>query len=250
MKKLVDNKGFWIGSIVLLIIMGILVCFMNKEFKETYLFSDGVSLEELENIGSGLLFQIKNRDIKCDTVKLEVYKDGTYKYYDTNLNGSLEEVNEVDYRYADPMVGTYQYDITKIFNSIKRPSDKTYVINTGKNEEYYTDINNKFLKEFLDSINVNLDLCIKVEIPEEYYKIENIVDTSKEIEDFLCLDSLEEIYKDRSYTYYLDCFNKSEYVIVSYKNGEKENIKQAFKRGYIKVSDLDKFNIKYIKEKN
>ncbi len=246
MKKFVDNKLFWWGALVLLIIIGVILCFMNKNFKDTYLFLDGVNLEDLENINNGLLLEIKNRSIKCDAVKLEVYIDGTYKYYDTNLNGSNEEVNETDYRYDDPLVGRYDYDITKIFKGIKRPSDKTYIITTGKNEEYYTDIENKALKEFLDSINVNLDLCISVQVPEEYYKVKSIVYNSKENKNS-CLEALEEIYKDDNYTYYLKCL-KSEDIMVTYENGKTEDIKKAFKRGYIKVSDLDRFDIDYIKE--
>ena len=241
MKKLVESKLFWLVALLLLLFMILLLCFMNKEFKDTYLFLNDVKIEEFENVNNGLIFQIKNRNINCDTVKLEVYIDGTYKYYDTNLNGSNEEVNETDYR--------YDYDLAKIFKEIKRPSDKTYIITTGKNEEYYTDIENKALKEFLDSINVNLDLCISAQVPEEYYKVKSIVDTSKEIKDFGCLEALEEIYKDDNYTYYLGCL-KSEYIIVTYVNGKTEDIKKALERGYVKVSDLDRFDIDYIKEAN
>ena len=74
----------------------------------------------------------------------------------------------------------------------------------------------------------------------------NIIDTSLEIKDFSCDSALEKIYEDDKYTYYLNCI-KSEYIIVKYDNKEV-NIISALENGIISISDLDKFNIKYIIE--
>jgi hypothetical protein len=41
---------------------------------------------------------------------------------------------------------------------------------------------------------------------------------------------------------------KSQYVIVEYTNGIEETIKQALKNGHIKIADLDKYNIYYLKK--
>ena len=38
------------------------------------------------------------------------------------------------------------------------------------------------------------------------------------------------------------------YVIVTYKNGVKENVKDAIKNKRIDISYLDEYEIKYIKE--
>ena len=50
MKKLVESKLFWLVAFLLLIFMVLLLCFMNKEFKDTYLFLNDVKIEEHINI--------------------------------------------------------------------------------------------------------------------------------------------------------------------------------------------------------
>lgn len=74
-----------------------------------------------------------------------------------------------------------------------------------------------------------------------------IIDTSKEIENFACEQQLEEIFEDANYIYYLPCM-KSQYIEVRYSNGNKENIIAALGQGHIDISVLDKFNIEYIKK--
>ncbi len=74
------------------------------------------------------------------------------------------------------------------------------------------------------------------------YKIE---DTSLKDKDFACSLALEEIYSDENNTYYLPCV-KSSKIIVTYKDGTKENIKDALTKGNIAITDLNKFNIKYL----
>jgi len=76
--------------------------------------------------------------------------------------------------------------------------------------------------------------------------IESIVDTSIGT-DLGFPTALEEIYEDDEYTYYLG-YIKSSVIIVTYTNGEKENIKEALSKGNIKIKDLDEHNISYIKE--
>ena len=74
------------------------------------------------------------------------------------------------------------------------------------------------------------------------YKIE---DTSLKDKDFSCPLSLEEIYRDENNTYYLPCI-KSSKIIVTYKDGTQENIKDALAKGNIVITDLNKFNIIYL----
>lgn len=75
-----------------------------------------------------------------------------------------------------------------------------------------------------------------------------IVDKTKNMEDFACDDALEEIYEDENYIYYLPCI-KSRYIEVRYKSLRRENIISALANGNISIGDLDKFDIYYIKEK-
>lgn len=80
---------------------------------------------------------------------------------------------------------------------------------------------------------------------ESNYKI---VDTSKDIDCFACNQVLEEIYRDDKYIYYLPC-EKSKYIKVIYnENNYQESLKSSLKEGYIHISELDKFDIEYIKK--
>lgn len=83
---------------------------------------------------------------------------------------------------------------------------------------------------------------------DEYSKEKNntieIIDLTKNNSDISCLNE-EEFYKDETYIYYLPC--NSKYISVIY-NEEKFDIKTALTNKIIKLTDLDKYNIKYIKK--
>ncbi len=75
-----------------------------------------------------------------------------------------------------------------------------------------------------------------------------IIDESMNIKDFICAEALEEIYRDDEYIYFLSCL-KSEYIKVNYSPAHfSENITTALKEGRVKISDLDRFKIDYIKK--
>lgn len=73
-----------------------------------------------------------------------------------------------------------------------------------------------------------------------------IVDTTKEIKNFSCAGALEGIYEDDKYEYFLSCM-KSQYIEVRYNGGKVEKLVPALNDGRISISDLDKFDIEYIK---
>ena len=79
-------------------------------------------------------------------------------------------------------------------------------------------------------------------------KVVKIEDTSKTVQAFTCDEALEGFYEDEEYIYYFECI-KSDYVIVYYNSGVEESVKNALKEGKISISDLDSYNISYIKEK-
>ena len=60
-------------------------------------------------------------------------------------------------------------------------------------------------------------------------------------------DGEENIYFDEEYRYSLPATPESEYIIVEYSDGTKENIKEALENGNITIEDLDRFGIKYLK---
>ena len=82
------------------------------------------------------------------------------------------------------------------------------------------------------------------EYPKEKNNTIEIIDLTKNNSDISCLNE-EEFYKDEKYIYYLPC--NSKYISVIY-NEEKFDIKTALTNKIIKLTDLDKYNIKYIKK--
>lgn len=82
------------------------------------------------------------------------------------------------------------------------------------------------------------------EYPKKKNNTIEIIDLTKNNSDISCLNE-EEFYKDETYIYYLPC--NSKYISVIY-NEEKFDIKTALTNKIIKLTDLDKYNIKYIKK--
>lgn len=80
-------------------------------------------------------------------------------------------------------------------------------------------------------------------------KVVKIKDKTKNKINFSCAEILESFYQDENYIYFWEC-KKNKYMIVEYESGFEESISSALKYKTIKISDLDKFNIDYIKEKN
>ena len=74
-----------------------------------------------------------------------------------------------------------------------------------------------------------------------------IVDKTESMDDFVCLEALQQFYEDDNYRYSYSCI-KSDYVVVKYKDGTEITVKDALASKKITISDLDKFNIKYYKE--
>lgn len=73
-----------------------------------------------------------------------------------------------------------------------------------------------------------------------------IVDKSADMKDFVCAETLESFYEDEEYIYFWDCL-KNDYIVVKYENGFVETVSEALKKERIKVSNLDKLGINYIK---
>ena len=78
--------------------------------------------------------------------------------------------------------------------------------------------------------------------------IDRIVDETQN-PDVMCAQAIQEFYQDENYTYYFSC-QKSDVVKVIYTDGTMEKVAVALKAGHIKITDLDRFNISYLKEKN
>lgn len=77
-------------------------------------------------------------------------------------------------------------------------------------------------------------------------KIISMEDTTKEIKNFVCAEALESFYEDENHIYYWNCM-KNDFMIVKYENGYEERISDALMFNRIKISDLNEYNINYIK---
>ncbi len=132
----------------------------------------------------------------------------------------------------------------KVFNNSPLLKIREYY-NGG--ETYYIDkgllVNHYYCN---DSEEKTLFKNSKYDCPYEFI-IKEIVDTSEDIDDFVCADSLEEFYRDDDYVYYYSC-TKSKYVLVKYTYGYKETVTEALKEKRITIKDLDDYQIKYYKE--
>ena len=78
-------------------------------------------------------------------------------------------------------------------------------------------------------------------------KVTNIVDMTKSDSNYICDEKKEILFEDSVNRYYFNC-TKSVYIFVSYDDGTSENLKTAISKGHVSMSDLDNFEINYIKE--
>lgn len=70
-----------------------------------------------------------------------------------------------------------------------------------------------------------------------------------EEEHLVCAEAEELFYEDETTEYYFNVI-KSHYILVTYNNGNSENIAAALKAGRATIADLDQYDIEYIaKEK-
>ena len=79
--------------------------------------------------------------------------------------------------------------------------------------------------------------------PEVLGEIVKIIDRTV-TENLPCDTAFEKFYEDAENEYYFNCI-KSDYIIVEYANGYKEDIKAALESGNATLADLRKFNIAY-----
>ena len=86
------------------------------------------------------------------------------------------------------------------------------------------------------------------EIPGGKRFIVEIRDRAEE-EQLACAEAEELFYEDETTAYYFNVI-KSHYILVTYNNGNSENIAAALKAGRATIADLDQYDIEYIaKEK-
>ena len=115
----------------------------------------------------------------------------------------------------------------------------------------YSDGTEQKIKEALAEGRV--DITILDEFEFLYYKHEmkagalsfEIIDKRGEQSDWN--DAVDTFYADEDYTYSFPNWDMHKYVIVEYEDGITQNVKEALEAGYIVITDLDIFNIEYLK---
>ncbi len=117
-----------------------------------------------------LIFTIEKKNSKCDIpVRLNIYKNNKYKLL-TEYKGCKPGVTcDLMLQYVKSSEGEYNYDVIEIIrhsvdaNNFQYTNDNLpeYIIYSGKGHEFITDSDNKYLKELLTSIDVDLTQCAK-----------------------------------------------------------------------------------------
>lgn len=131
--------------------------------------SSNLEIEDIIN-SSGLLFSINWKKADCISVQLSVYDNNKYVLYNAYEACKPNETCDSILKYTSKKEGTYDFDVIKIIkNSViadnmqfTNDNMPEYEIYTGKGELVYmliTDKNNKYLKEFLEQIDIDLNAC-------------------------------------------------------------------------------------------
>lgn len=220
-------------------------------------------------------FKIIDNVEACATAIEEVYKDGNYVYTlpciksksvivefengeKYNLNEALnkkivtpDQVIAKGYKLGKKLIargdfkvvdnaGTCAQSLEEIYR------DKTYIyyLSCQKSGSVFIQFNNgeKYpIKEALTKSLVTPDQIINKGYKLIKKKIARgdftIIDKTGS-----CAQSLEEIYRDKTYKYYLSC-QKSSSVFVQFDNGEKYTMKVALSKGYVTPAQI--INKKY-----
>lgn len=109
----------------------------------------------------------------------------------------------------------------------------------------YTDGSTEKVKDALANGHIQIADLDKYEIDyrAEPRLVETIIDRT-ENEHLPVGEALESFYRDENFLYYFPD-QRCQYVIVHYKDGTEQNIKEAFRNDKITIAYLDWFGIKY-----
>ena len=117
-----------------------------------------------------LIFIVEKKNSKCNIpIQLNIYKNNKYTLL-TEYKACKPGVACIEMlQYTKSIEGKYNYDVIEIIrhsvdaNLFQYTNENLpeYMIHSGKGHEFITDSDNKYLKELLTSINVDLSQCAK-----------------------------------------------------------------------------------------
>ena len=175
------------------------------------------------------IWQMSKDNYSCylANTSMEALSDNSFAY---DIGASISEMRAI--------LTTYDIDRNDItIQPVRNPlSSYYYVIDTA----YRTKVKELFWKD-----SSNVDVSNNSQSATKTKSIERIVDHS--VDDGVSYDTaLELFYTDDRYNYYFSNII-SQYIIVEFDDGTKNNVKDALTAGEITISDLDKFEIQYSK---
>lgn len=127
-----------------------------------------ITLNDLEY--NNLIFSIEYKKSKCDIpVLLNVYKKNKYALFTEYKSCKSGVTCNSMLQYINPIEGKYNYNIIEIIrhsvdaNLHQYTNDKLpeYMIFSGKGHSFITESDNKYIKELLESLNIDLTECAK-----------------------------------------------------------------------------------------
>lgn len=142
----------------------------KKNIYYNYLNLDMSKITIDDLVYDNLVFSIEYKKGKCNIpIELNVFKNNKYSLYTKYKACKKGQTCNQMLQYTDSIEGKYEFDIIEIIrhsidaNLHQYTNDNIpeYIIRSGKGHEFITDSNNKYLKEFTDSINVDLKQCAK-----------------------------------------------------------------------------------------
>ncbi len=141
--------------------------------------SNNLGGDEPLEINTEKVITINAVNKKCIPLRLNLYDDGTYELFTAYQSCKPNQTCTLQLIYTKSIKGTYNYDIKKILDddSIKTANSTTvdsleyeiqlskYYIDQGYDGNYIIEKGkkNKYLEEFLKSINVDLKVCANPE---------------------------------------------------------------------------------------
>lgn len=116
-----------------------------------------------------LIFTITTSNKNCIPIQLSVYKNNKYILYTEYEACKSNQICNMMLKYTKSIEKKYDYDTIQIIkhsmdaNNMQFTNDNLpqYEITAGNGYQFITDDDNKYLADFLKSININLNKCAK-----------------------------------------------------------------------------------------
>ncbi len=220
---------------------GLYICF-NKDFTEVWVNDSVKPTLSYRVLNPKKAEKIYNNLCSLDNSRLA---NGSVQFYNepTNEHNTPIIENTVKMSVSDLALFLESIEKQNWINEATIDRSVTYCFDCRieKDGFIYIGFEQKIIyyKEWRTNLtNENLRLLAAYNMPKDFTIIETGFGTDT---------ALEEFYRDDKYVYEFPAI-MSQYVEVRYSNGTTENIKDALKRGIVKVNDLNYYGIYYHKK--